>query len=623
MLSLVEPADLGDHSFVTLGDEDSGHTGRDVGKQRDRSRISPDLKWISFVSNRDGSSRIWLLDRASGAERSISPPNGGVGYHVWSPASDRIAFVGLSGNQGTLTIVSIAGDNPQLFRLRSSSTALVRWIGEGIYYLPDNAGAESLWRLDLRTGQSAEITTARGALALRSCDVTEDEKHIVFTAVQDGFTMLFHADIDGRNAIRLAETRLSPKDPRWKGASTREVVYLSEEGGMVDIWQIDVATRKRQRLTVTDDRERGIDVSSDGAIVVYGEIRETAHLAMLDPAQSKPIPTPLTSDSLNDLLPAVSASDTAVVFQRSTTIDTAMGEKSATVQLSADFLKSPSIKLGDGYGPEISPDGRFVTYSVWRPGELAQLWLVDALERRPMLLTESFIQFSYNPFPLARTTTNLVWAQGSVLYFLARDSSGCAQVWRVQAAASGQTPGIEQVTHVAEKTISLRDVRVSIDGRQLSYLARWESRGLTDLHVVDIPRMEDSVLFSESTRARLASPGWTATGAVVVLRPEPARSVTSVLLVGGGKAREVGQLREPTLGSVTLDLRRDLLYFAQLRGQVRSLHAFSLASGQVRQVFEAEPHGPAFSGIRVLGDGRLLFSSQRQNHDILASEFGK
>jgi len=597
-------------------------------------RVSPDLKWISFASNRDGVNRLWLMNRTTGEERSIVPPGGDVGYHVWSPASDRIALVGpQAAVQQDLTILGIEGGNPQTFRLRTSAATLVRWIGDGIYYLAGDAGGESLWRLDCLTGGSREITTARGSLALRSVDVSRNEKRIVFVAAdQNRVSSLWFADLDGGNAVRLTDNRMDPKYLQWRGASTTEAVYVSEEGGTVDIWQIDVTTRKRQRLTATDGRERGIDVSSDGALVVYGEIRETAHLATLDPAQSQPVVTELTSDSLNDLLPDVSASGKGVVFQRSTTIDTAMGMHSSTIQLGQlgqlgppgkAALASPPISLGEGYAPEISPDGRFVTYSVWTPDKPTQLWLVDTRDRRSAVLSESFVKFSYNLFPLARTTSTLAWSHGPVLYFLALDSAGCTQVWRTVPSPPGQPPAINQVTHVTEKTAVLGDLRVSHDGSQLSYLMRSQARNASELHVVDLAGAKDRVVWSEGAGSRLASPGWTNAGGVVILRSELSGTVADVAVVTGGKSREVGRLPDATRGSVTLDPERQLLYFSQLRGLVRNLQAFSLVSGQVRQVFEGETHGPAFSGIRVLEDGRLLFSYQRQNHEILSSEFGK
>jgi hypothetical protein len=85
----------------------------------------------------------------------------------------------------------------------------------------------------------------------------------------------------------------------------------------------------------------------------------------------------------------------------------------------------------------------------------------------------------------------------------------------------------------------------------------------------------------------------------------------------------VGRLKDTTRSHVALDPRGRVIYFLRTGGNAGSLHALSLDSGQVRQIYLGEPHAPAFAGMRVLSDGRLLFSFQAQNHDILSNEFVK
>ena len=97
-----------------------------------------------------------------------------------------------------------------------------------------------------------------------------------------------------------------PRNLRWRSDQAREVVYVSEEGGMADIWQVDVTTHTRQQLTVTDTREGPLEVSRDGATLIYEQIKEQAHVAILDPVDKSPAIKPVTSDSLSDLLPDAS-----------------------------------------------------------------------------------------------------------------------------------------------------------------------------------------------------------------------------------------------------------------------------------------------------------------------------
>jgi dipeptidyl aminopeptidase/acylaminoacyl peptidase len=58
-------------------------------------RFSPDNRWISFVSSRQGAEggQIWLLDRAGGEAQKLTDFKGGVDSYEWSPDSKRIAVV--------------------------------------------------------------------------------------------------------------------------------------------------------------------------------------------------------------------------------------------------------------------------------------------------------------------------------------------------------------------------------------------------------------------------------------------------------------------------------------------------------------------------------------------------
>jgi dipeptidyl aminopeptidase/acylaminoacyl peptidase len=58
-------------------------------------RWSPDNKYLSFVSSRQGAKggQLWLLNRAGGEAIKISDIKGGVSDHAWSPDSKRLVLV--------------------------------------------------------------------------------------------------------------------------------------------------------------------------------------------------------------------------------------------------------------------------------------------------------------------------------------------------------------------------------------------------------------------------------------------------------------------------------------------------------------------------------------------------
>jgi hypothetical protein len=145
---------------------------------------------------------------------------------------------------------------------------------------------------------------------------------------------------------------------------------------------------------------------------------------------------------------------------------------------------------------------------------------------------------------------------------------------------------------------------------------------MSELHEVDLSRKEDRVRFTEPVGSTLVSPGWIARDdSIVVLRGDTEMRRSDVLLVTATGERQVGQLREVSRGGLALDPVRRILYLTRPRGPSDSLFAFSIDTGRERTVFPGEPTGSVISGIRVLADGRLLFSAQSQNYDILSSQF--
>lgn len=590
-------------------------------------RVSPDLRWLSFRSDRDGQLRLWLRDRASGEERVVTPPGGELIAHEWSPSSDRIAYVTKTSTGAFLNVCGIApGARPEVFAIRGNG-ALVRWIGTGIYYLAD----DSLWRLDLGTGQSREVTIARGSHSLRGVDVSKDERHIVFTAYDANFIRLWYADLDGGNAVALTETRIDPRFPRWKGPGSDSFLYVSEENGQADIWLMDVSTRQRRPLTISGAREERIDVSDDGSVLVYQQIAQSAAVASLDPMEKPPGITSLTSDSLSDLAPSASASGRVVVFQRAKRENLSAGIYDATVRIDRDGFTTEPEAIGDGYAPEISPDGRWVAYLTSPRSKTTSLRIYDMQTRRTVSVSDSFAKPIYRLFPMAWTKVNLAWSPTRPeLYFVALGPDGRQTIARAVSSDSSGFVVADNLVDVDDAMAEIKDLRVSPRGNRLSYLLTSASRATSELHVVDLDGGPESIPVREGTAVILTCPGWTMDDSLVLLRSDERMTLVDVLMVkdasrvsGVISGKPIGQVRDVDIGSLSLDPRRRILYFTRTVRAIHSLQAFLLDRREERLIRSGELHGGVFSGIRVIDDRRLLFSLQKSNSDIYGNRLDR
>jgi Tol biopolymer transport system component len=394
---------------------------------------------------------------------------------------------------------------------------------------------------------------------------------------------------------------------------------------MVDIWRLDLTSGERDQLTNTDTREGNIEVSRDGNTLVYEQVREKANLALLDPAAKTPALRMLTSDSLSDLLPSASSSGSVIAFQRAKTLDMSLGLQSATIQVGRDGLATQPVKLTDGYTPEVSADGRWVASAIWKPAAQAELWLTDVHSGKRIPVSNDLLRINYTPFPLQRIGANMVWSPSKTrLFFLAKDSVRGTEVKSATPAADGQTVDVQQVTNINDTAATASDVRVLADGSGLSYLLHRDAPTVTELRVRILTRKEETVYFRDTSSLRLDCPGWLADGDAIVIRWATDTGRADVVLVKSGKAVEIArELQDTHRGSFTLDPSKRGVYFTRQRGTVHSLYSMKLDSGIESLVFQGEPYGPSLSGIRVLADGRLLFSLQAQNHDIVTNKYGR
>ena len=189
---------------------------------RDRyQKFSPDGDYLAFVSDEGAEEQLWVVDLASGERRKLSDHDSYKSTnYVWSPESDRIAFVAANrlfeADVASGRTTELAYNQNQGFRLSEYSPD-GRWL---VFSRNDLDEDSEVYLFEIASRQEVNVTQD----PFRDYDgvLTPDGKHIVFRSARDaGVAHLFVAS--------LAALTEDPDDPLVKGRS--EGVDDEEEEG--------------------------------------------------------------------------------------------------------------------------------------------------------------------------------------------------------------------------------------------------------------------------------------------------------------------------------------------------------------------------------------------------------
>lgn len=119
---------------------------------------------LAFVSSRSGSPELWLAAIDGSAPRALTSLGGVVESIAWSPAGDRLAFVGSCGPGGRIGLctVAAAGGVPQPLATDAATYAAPAWHPQRneLWVASDRGGSWQLWRFAATGGAGRVEPTA-------------------------------------------------------------------------------------------------------------------------------------------------------------------------------------------------------------------------------------------------------------------------------------------------------------------------------------------------------------------------------------------------------------------------------------------------------------------------------
>lgn len=294
---VVFSADTGDNVDIFKIDDETGEPVRLTSANgRDFAPAwSPNKKIIAFLSDRNGTPSLWVMDLLGESKRQISKAGETIEGFRWAPDSKRIGVEISDPETHWIEVINIESGESVFLTSRSEDVRIGDWSPDGQWLVyaaikgedrgirrrnptgVDEITVTSGKDIDPRwspngkfiafnriaeDGSTALIVTDKdggNATSLSpdeskssSFDWAPDSKHIVFVSETSGNAEIYVATPDGKDINQLTSNRVIDAAPRWnsKGSS---ILFLSEGDGSYDVYSMNKDGERQVRMTTTSD----------------------------------------------------------------------------------------------------------------------------------------------------------------------------------------------------------------------------------------------------------------------------------------------------------------------------------------------------------------------------------
>jgi len=354
--------------------------------------VSPDGTQIAYVAGRGDSSGVratLMLARSdgTGSRELWSLSSVVLTSPRWSPDAKHIALI-VGGSQNAPNAVIVVDVEKGTARTHASPNGAVlstsAWDGtgrgiivaegEGIVAVQRGASGQ-LYRLDTRSGRFRPLGWLNDFPLF--LDLLPDGRLVLsgFVARQN----LREVALDDRGLAEgrwLTSGMAIDRQPVYS-PDGRSVVFSSNRGGTLDLWEVSVETGEIHR--VTDDPADDWDpaYSHDGKSIFWSSNRSGA-FEIWTARRDGSAPRMVSRDSLDAENPAVTPDNSRVLYSSSNPA------KAGLWSVAADGSAAELLVPGGTLIPDLSPDGRLVSVIVGI-GTLESRLAVFDLERRELL----------------------------------------------------------------------------------------------------------------------------------------------------------------------------------------------------------------------------------------------
>ncbi len=413
--------------------------------------VSPDGKWVAYLSDAGGSGNVWLKFVAGGEPINLTASSGleiglgnGIGGLDISPDGTRIAVPArMRGTNATFTTWEIPAPLPGAPRRVLDVGNGMRWSPDGtqtVFIKPGSAAGDALFVGGADGANAREIVPPRNGLHIHWPVFSRDG----FVYFLRTFTTVANLDpaeiyrIDPRGGamepvVQTPRRALHPA-PTPDG---RGLIYAADPStAELRLWWRPSPDAPARQLTTGVGEYAEPQISADGKTLVCTLYELRQSIARINVDGKPPVVTAVTDGFQGDLDPSLSPDGARLVF----TSSRSGGRLVWTAR--PDGSDARPLTSGTAYDvrPAFSPDGRQVAFVSDRSSRRG-IWVVDADGGTPRKIID------------AETTGGLTWSRDGARILYSAGAGDGPGLWSV-AASGGAAERIATPTFAAEPATS-------------------------------------------------------------------------------------------------------------------------------------------------------------------------
>lgn len=589
------------------------------------SRISPDGEWLSFLSKAAGVTRI-MVQRVDGGEaRALTLGAGLPLSQVWAPDGKQIAVLSELDEKPVLQVYpAFFGGEPVLTvpLVDAVRVSLLRWIDRDIYFETASQSATGITIRRISLDSPATIAAISDSWKLEGtlhhADIRPDGRAAVIAVSRNSQEDLWTLNIDGTSLKQITADAPFDRHPHWIGQGDR-VVFQSNRGGQIDLWQLDTRTGTPAPLTSSEADEIPEGTSLDGRTVAFRQLIKDANLWQIGGSTQQ-----LTEDSLSDYSPVLAGDGRTVAFQRSQPTPSSGYTILDAKIFIAPFDGGPATSaraIADAFAPDLSHEGRWLAYlQASKPPPRAALTVRDLRTGTTIEVSRSMSppSLTLSPRPVDWASRTTAWSRtGDELFFVDWPDAMVIRRHRATASPPATDPPFAK-TSASDGYI--RDLYVSDAGRP-GYVTA--ATGKLVVHEFDPAADVVRVLASFTGTERglgIAGRGWLGRQFVVLRTIRSHEDGTGdleiLLTTGTGTVKVAGTVTKAFSSTVRLHPGERALYLTRSEKGADNVFLFSLATGNLTQVTQNALPGVRFSAFQPAGSRGVVGVREERREDI-------